>query len=59
MLQADLSSSGAQALGASVPSDSGLQEPSEGSGRPGGRQAGLHGREGERNFRGEDPGREQ
>lgn len=58
-VQADVGGGRAQAVGAPVPPDSGLQEPSEGPGCEGGHQAGLHGRWSELGFRGEDPSREQ
>lgn len=58
-MQTDLSCGRTQAVGASVPSDSGLQEPSEGSRCQRGHQAGLHGRESQHSCWGEDPGREE
>lgn len=54
-LQIDLSSSRAQAVGTSVPSDSRLQKPSEGSCSQRGHQAGLHGRESQFISSREDP----
>lgn len=58
-LQIDLSSSRAQAVGTSVPSDSRLQKPSEGSRSQRGHQAGLHGGESQFIGSGEDPSRKK
>lgn len=58
-LQIDLSSSRAQAVGTSVPSDSRLQKPSEGSRSQRGHQAGLHGRESQFISSREDPSRKK